>query len=98
MRGLLNYKIYHINPPIRPGLMHEGCVGEGQSTRVLNTNMVLLVKYSLIEESTRRYRYVIFISSAMPVPRYIMLVHTYASHSEPRNFNWSLIHEVWSYL
>ena len=44
--------------------MHEGCAGEGQSTRVLNTNMVLLVKYSLIEESTRRYRYVIFIYPA----------------------------------
>ena len=57
---------YRRNSPIRPGLMHEGCAGEGQSTRVLNTNMVLLVKYSLIEESTGSYRYEIFIHMYTP--------------------------------
>ena len=44
---------YRKHPAIRPGLMHEGCAGEGRSTRVLNSSMVLLVKYSLIEESKR---------------------------------------------
>ena len=42
---------YHKNPPIGPGLMHEGvegCAGQGS---VLNTSVVLLVKYGLVENS-----------------------------------------------
>ena len=68
----------------RRGACRRGSCRRGSVNKGLIPSMVLLVKYSLIEESTRRPMYEIFIPGAMLVPRYIM---PYASHLEPRNFN-----------
>ena len=43
---------YHKNLAIIPGLMHEGCAGEGRST-ALNSSIVSLVKYGLIDGYSR---------------------------------------------
>ena len=43
---------YRKSPPIRPSLIYEGSVGEGRLQGSYTSSMVLLVKYSLIEEPT----------------------------------------------
>lgn len=48
------------NPPIRPGLMHEGCAGEGRSTRIFK------LEYGLNTVLWKSLNYILAVWSSNP--------------------------------